>query len=137
MRQRSLLAALLFLILPLAVWATDTQITTREEADAWLHSVTYDFLLDQVIQWSLIEHSPLTINLPPTWVVVSKDRVIEVFYNDPALAKVGYLEWSFPLKNQTFSGLIPPTPLGGYFITFGIGTAVGVGLTLLIASLVK
>lgn len=97
---------------------------TREEADAWLHSITYDELLDFVIRYDYVEHATPEFDSPGYLALVVDDD-LRVEPDGRARLRIGHLEYRLRLPDMRFPDIVPEPPDCGVLQWASGGFAVG------------
>ena len=106
---------------------------TYEQADTYLTSITYDEVIDMVIDYDYIEHTKPSIAIPKiTCLLLDEDLLIA--YNEEIEVNISSFSWEIPVPEQVIYNFIPdePSPTWGYWVVGGIGAVCGIGLGILV-----
>lgn len=108
---------------------------TREEAEAWLKTITWEELLDLVIKYDAIEHATPRFS-PFDYSCVVTDRDILVIPVPQQIdLTIADLQYSIKIPTVEFKNVIPK-PTSMLWTGFGIGIGAGVVATSLLMILV-
>jgi hypothetical protein len=96
------------LIQPILIYGeTNYEPLTKEQAEGWLKSITYDELLDFIIKWDYIEHTTPNFTFP-RYVAIIKDNDV---YLQPEFNLMtythGYLSYTFSVPQYEYKNIIP------------------------------
>jgi hypothetical protein len=103
---------------------------TREEASRWIASVSRDTLVDFVIKYDEVEHSGLLFSKFDYVCLVTGRTVTVVPVDSEVDVSLASLGFRVRLPTMSFPDVVPDQ--GHFWIGAGVGTAVGVGLTILV-----
>ena len=139
-----ILALTLAITLPLHVGANNYEKLTYDEADAWLHSITYEEVVGLVIDYDYIEHSiPVIITPPMTYIIVDRDLHINPLNGQKLFISIGgVLSYAVTIEPEIIENFIPepvkPETILWPYVAIGVGSFVlGIGLTAILVNAIK
>ena len=106
---------------------------TYEQADAYLGSITYDAVVEMVIEYDNIEHTKPNIVIPRiTCLLLDNDLLIA--YNAPIEIGISSFSWEVTVPEQVVYNFIEdkPNPSWKYWFAGGIGVVCGIGLGVIV-----
>jgi len=119
---------------------TEYKPLTREEAEAWLRSITLGELIDFVIKYDMVEHATPTFSSFDYACIVTEQDVIVTPVEPTITMAVGSLQYRLVLPAFTFEDVVPKAE-ETFWKDAGLGAVVGsvasVLFTLFIVSLVR
>ncbi len=108
---------------------------TYEEADNYLDSITYDEVVEIIIDYDYIEHTVPKVTFPKTEYVLFETDLY-IYPMDDLKIEHSNFSWTIPMESDTvydFTEECKPSFLRQAFIFIG-GLAVGAGVGILIGS---
>lgn len=119
---------------------TEYKPLTREEAEAWLRSITLDELLDFVIKYDMVEHAtPAFSSFDYACIVTERDVIVTPVEPTITMA-VSSLQYRLALPTFKFEDVVPEVE-STFWKDAGLGAVVGsvasILFTLFIVSLVR
>ena len=130
--------------LPLHVGADSYERLTYDEADAWLHSITYEEVVQLVIDYDYIEHSAPVVVFPPmSYYIINRDLYVVPFNGTNMTIDIGsILSYTVMVNSEVIENFIPepekPEIKTWPYVVIGVGSFVlGITLTALLVSALK
>lgn len=130
--------------LPLHIGADNYKKLTYDEADAWLHTITYEEAVGLIIDYDYIEHSiPVSVFPPMSYYIIDRDlHIIPLNGEKMTISIGGILSYAITIEPEIIENFIPAPPEEKIvlwpYITIGVGGfALGVTLVALLVSAVK
>jgi hypothetical protein len=124
------LLTILMLICAFQIYAYEPM--TYEQADTYLGSITYDQVVELVIDYDYIEHSKPSIVIPKISCVLFDEDLL-LAYNAPIEVGVSSFTWEIPVPDQTVYNFITEREsTWKYWLAGGIGAICGIGLGVLV-----
>jgi len=123
---------LLFLGLSQKANAVEYKQLSKEEAEQWLDSITFEELIDFIIRYDYVENTTPLIEFP-VYIILIEERDVYIQYQDSMKIKIGHLEYKAELESKKFEKIIlEEKTLKKMGISFGAGLLSGVIFILLI-----
>ena len=109
---------------------------TKREVNAWLSAITYDQLLEHIIEWDYIERvTPIIVMPDMMYLLEDRDLYVYPLEDQMVSIKIGKLEYGAKIEKRVIEGFAPSVKVG-YIVMIGVASF-GVGmLTALILSIV-
>ena len=106
---------------------------TYDQADTYLESITYDTVVDIVIDYDYIENSKPSIHIPKINCILFDNDLLLTYY-EPITIEISSFAWEIPVPDQTIHNFITekPDPSWKYWLTGVVGVVCGIGLGILI-----
>lgn len=97
---------------------------TKEEADVYVTTVTYDDVLNLIIQYDYLEHTiPEVTFLPTTYVLMGENLLID---SEGMLISHGEFSYKIPIEQKTIYNFVEASnPTFAYALIFTIGVFAG------------
>ena len=128
---------ILFLIVPMtglseSVTKTDVYVPlTYQEAHNWLLAISYQQLLDFIIDYDLVEHSIPKIMLAKKLILI-EGRDLHITEQEPMKINIGHLEYEVSTSDEIYPDFLPKRD-SKPFVYVGIGGLItGIIITALI-----
>ena len=128
--KSTVMVLILFLIFTIGIAEEFTPIS-RDEAEEWLKSVTYEELLDFIIQWNFVDNSIPYTEVPSAIAILDKKGNLYITYKEPVFIEIGCLKYNFVMQDQTIERFYKPEK-GKRARSFLIGLLAGVGFGVII-----
>ncbi len=104
---------------------------TREQADTYLGSITYEQVLDLVIDYDYMEHTKPRIVIPEINCVLFDEDLL-IAYNAPIEISLSSFSWEVEVPDQIIYHFVPESnDTWRYWLVGGIGAVCGIGLGIL------
>ena len=106
-------------------------ITSHEDANDWLMTISYNQLLDFIIAYDYVEHALPVVTQAKKLILIER-RDLHITEQDPMRINIGHLEYEIHAEDEVYPDFIPKRDFKTYLYTGVGGVVTGVILMLLI-----